>query len=56
MSFLPPKRPREYAAEITLLKTRAERAAALAEVPEDARGITKRHVEIHFEIKKARGQ
>jgi len=52
MSFPTPKRPREYAAEITVLKTRDERVAALAKVPEDARGITRRYVEIHFERKK----
>ena len=47
-----PKRPRQYAAEIVLMKTRKERRDALAKVPEDCRDTTKLHVQIYFDRKK----
>lgn len=45
------KRPRHYAAEIMQLKTREERRAALAEVPELYREIVMTHVRCWFELK-----
>jgi hypothetical protein len=43
-----PKRPRQYAAEISQLKSRKTRAEALENVPEHLRALTKKHVEIYF--------
>lgn len=42
------KMPRQYAAEISALATRAERVAALEEVPTPIRELVKKHVEIYF--------
>ena len=48
------KRPRHYAQEITLMKTREERAAALSAAPGWAREIIKEHVISEFERRKYR--
>jgi len=54
------KRPRQYAHEITKMKTADERKAALAKVPEHLRELVKTHVEItwsfsrYWTMKKAR--
>lgn len=39
-------RPRQYAAQILQLKTRAERNAALLQVPEEWRDLVRKHCEI----------
>lgn len=39
-------RPRQYAAQILALKTRAERQAALDQVPPEWRELVKKHGEI----------
>ena len=41
-------RPRHYAADICLIKDRAERVAALENVPEHLRGIVISHVKTAF--------
>lgn len=46
------RRPRQYAAEIIALRTKEERAAALARVPEHLRELTRRHVETEFDRRK----
>lgn len=38
--------PRAYAVHILQLKTKAERQEALAQVPDNLRGLVKKHVEI----------
>lgn len=38
--------PRQYAAQILQLKTREERNAALEQVPEEWRGLVRKHCEI----------
>lgn len=38
--------PRQYARQITAMRTREERIAALAEVPEHLRALVRTHVEI----------
>lgn len=40
-----PLRPRQYAAQIVALKSKDERRAALAEVPEHLRDLVRKHVE-----------
>lgn len=45
------KRPRQYAAEIVKLKSRAERKQALENVPEHLRDWVKRIVEISYGIR-----
>jgi len=47
-------RPRQYAAHIMTLTTREERLEALAKVPEQHRELTKKHVEIAYDRKRAR--
>ncbi|MBI3771429.1 MAG: hypothetical protein HY272_01800 [Gammaproteobacteria bacterium] len=42
------KRPRHYAAEIILMRTRAERAAALEKVPPEWLGLIEAHVRNHL--------
>ena len=42
----PEARPRQYARQITAMRTREERIAALAEVPEHLRDLVRTHVEI----------
>ncbi len=42
-------RPRQYAAQILALKTKEERRAALARVPEHLQALTRKHVEIAFD-------
>lgn len=46
------KRPRHYAAEIEVMKTKEERAAALAEVPEHLQGLVETHVKNTFALRK----
>lgn len=41
-----PLRPRQYAAQIVALKSKDERRAALAGVPEHLRDLVRTHVEI----------
>jgi hypothetical protein len=48
------KRPRHYAEHICNLKTREERAKALAEVPEEFMSMVKSHVETFFMTRKAK--
>lgn len=48
------KRPRQYAAEISAMKTRAERAEALNAVPEKYREWVKRLVVLTFESRGGR--
>jgi hypothetical protein len=38
--------PRQYASQITAMRSREERIAALAEVPEHLRDLVRTHVEI----------
>lgn len=47
------KRPRQYAAEIMALRGPQERREALERVPEIWRPLTKKHVEIGFDRKRA---
>lgn len=42
------KRPRHYAEEILLLKTKEERKIALEQVPEEHRKATEQHVLVAF--------
>ena len=44
--------PRHYAQYIMGLKTKDERRAALDQVPEHFRELTRKHVEIEFERRK----
>lgn len=44
------KMPRQYAAEIIALRSRQERIAALAKVPEHLQGCTRTHVENYFAL------
>jgi len=46
------KRPRHYAAEIVALRTRDERAAALAAAPERLRRLIREHVVDYFAKRK----
>jgi len=48
------KRPRQYAAEIVLLKSTTERRNALELVPAMLRPLVKKHVEIAFDKRPAR--
>lgn len=52
-AVIAPKRPRQYAAEIMKLKTIDERRAALANVPDPFKGLTKDHVNNELEKRKA---
>ena len=47
-------RPRQYAAHIMTLTTKEERLEALDKVPEQHRELTKKHVEIAYDRKRAR--
>ena len=46
------KPPRQWAAEIFVLKTLAERRAALAQVPEHMRALVETHLTIAWERKR----
>ena len=48
------KRPRQYAAEIMMIKEREERREALNKVPEDMRDWVKKLVVNAYEIRAAR--
>lgn len=50
------KRPHHYAAEIIALATKEERKAALEQVPELWRDITKTHVINYFAMRKFKKQ
>lgn len=50
------KRPREYAAEIAALPSRAQRQEALAKVPQHLQAMVKTHVQNFWTLKQKGGR